>query len=62
MGPHYAAKNGRISAAKWLLDRGGDAYIRDGNWCSALNVAEFVRHVKVAGCWGKHYEKKRELL
>lgn len=28
---HYAAKSGRTSAVKWLLGRGADAYIRDGN-------------------------------
>ena len=32
-----------------VLERGADAYVRDGNGCTALDVAEFVEHGKVAG-------------
>ena len=59
---HYAAKSGRTSVAKWLLERGADAYVRDGNGCTALEVAKFVGHVKVAEVLREHYEKEREPL
>lgn len=62
MASRYAAKSGRISVPKWLLKRGAGVYVRDGNGCAALEVAEFVRHVKVAGVWREQYENEREPL
>jgi len=59
---HYAAKSGRTRVAKWLLERGADAYVRDGNGCTALEVAEYIGNVKVAGVLREHYEKEREPL
>ena len=59
---HYPAKSRRKSVAKWLLERGADAYVGDGNGCTALEVTKFVGHVKVAGVLREHYEKERELL
>ena len=59
---HYAAKSGGTRVVKWLLEKGADAYVRDGNGCTALDVAEFIGHVKVAGVLKEHYEKEREPL
>ena len=43
-----------------LLERGADAYVGDENRCTALDVAEFVKHVKGAGVLREHCEKERE--
>ncbi|KAG0124854.1 ankyrin repeat-containing domain protein [Tuber indicum] len=59
---HYAAKGGRTRVVKWLLERGADAYVRDGNRCTALDIAKFIGHTRVAGILRDHYEKEREPL
>ena len=59
---HYAAKSGRTSVAKRLLERSAGAYVRDRNGCTALEVVVFVGHVKLAEVLREHCEKERERL
>jgi len=59
---YYAPKSWRIRDVMCLLGRGVDAHGRDGNGFTALNAAECVGHVKVAGVLWVDYEKEREPL
>ncbi|PUU72680.1 hypothetical protein B9Z19DRAFT_1008623, partial [Tuber borchii] len=59
---HYTTKSGGTRVVKSLLERGTDACVRDGNGCTAFDVAEFVGRVKVLGVLGEHYKKEREPL
>ena len=59
---HYTTKSGGTRVVKSLLERGADAYVRDGNGVLLSALPEFVEHVEVVVVLREHYEKEREPL